>query len=118
MMKRLITGALSIVTALMLTACGEGFNGFDRVTEPFHYKHELQPGGRLTLDSGNGGIEITGWDQNQIEIAGEKFAPSKEGLERVKVQIQIDDGTVSIHTQRPSWFFDGFLWGELSDSRA
>src|SRR5690242_14317903 len=42
----------------------------------------------------------------------EKFAPSKEGLSRVKVQIQVDGGNVSIRTVRPTGMSTGSYGAE------
>jgi DUF4097 and DUF4098 domain-containing protein YvlB len=110
--KRLLSIPLLAGLILMLTACDD-LEGFHRETEPFHYSHSLEPGGHMSLDTGNGGIEISGWDRSEIEISGEKFAPSKEGLSRVKVQIQVDGGNVSIHTVRPTGMSTGSYGAEF-----
>jgi DUF4097 and DUF4098 domain-containing protein YvlB len=109
--KRWFEIGLLAAAALLLSACDD-LEGFHRESEPFHYNHELQPGGRMTLDSGNGNIEISGWDRKEIEVSGEKFAPSKDGLSRVKVQIQVDGNNVSIHTERPSGMSTGSYGAE------
>jgi hypothetical protein len=102
--RRLAAVAL-LAPILLLTSC-IGLGDFDRVTEDFHYSHDLQPGGRLDLETDNGAVEVTGWDQNRIEISGQKYAPSKEEMKQVKVVIQVDGNNVKIRTDHPrgsSW---------------
>ena len=97
--------AVALLAPMLLLASCAGLGGFDRVTEDFHYSHDLQPGGRLDLETDNGSVDITGWDQNRIEISGQKYARSKEELKQVKVVIQVDGNNVKIRTDHPhnSW---------------
>lgn len=98
-------GAIALLAPfLLLTSC-VGLGDFNRVTEDFHYSHDLQPGGQLDLETDNGAIDISGWDQNRIEISGQKYAPSKAELQHVKVVIQVDGNDVKIRTDHPrsSW---------------
>ena len=95
-----------------------GLGGFDRVTEDFHYSHDLQPGGRLDLETDNGSVDITGWDQNRIEISGQKYARSKEELKQVKVVIQVDGNNVKIPHRPSTRFMAQRVRSALSDPRA
>ena len=52
--------------------------GSERYTQDFHYSYALQPGGRLSVDNSNGSIEISGWDQDTIDISGTKYARTPE----------------------------------------
>jgi hypothetical protein len=102
--KRVAAVAL-LGPVLLLTSC-IGLGDFDRVSEDFHYSHDLQPGGQLDLETDNGAIDITGWDQNRIDISGQKYAPSKAELQQVKVVIQVEGDNVKIRTDHPrgsSW---------------
>jgi hypothetical protein len=101
---RRVAAAAVLVPVLLLTSCA-GLGDFARVTEDFHYSHDLQPGGQLDLETDNGSIDIAGWNQNRIEISGQKYAPSKEDLRNVKVVIQVDGNNVKIRTDHPrsSW---------------
>ena len=75
--------------ALQLVLVGCDFDGFDdaRLKEDFHYSYNLKPGGRLELENFNGSVEITGWDQDKVEISGTKYAPTKDLLDALKVDI-------------------------------
>ncbi|HLZ07925.1 MAG TPA: hypothetical protein VKT80_05005, partial [Chloroflexota bacterium] len=56
----------------------------------------------LSLESFNGQVEITGWDQNTIEINGIKYASTKEFLDEMKIDIGNSPDVVRIRTIRPS----------------
>jgi Uncharacterized conserved protein len=98
-------GTVAFLASAFLLASCVGLGNFDRVSEDFHYSHELPPGGQLDLETDNGAIDISGWDQNSIEISGQKYAPSKGELQNVKVVIRVDGNNVKIRTDHPrnSW---------------
>ena len=61
--------------------------GSERYTQDFHYSYPLQAGGRLTVENANGSIEISGWDQNTIDISGTKYARTAELRDLLKIEI-------------------------------
>ncbi|HTT64928.1 MAG TPA: DUF4097 family beta strand repeat-containing protein [Bryobacteraceae bacterium] len=76
--------------------------GSERYTQDFHYSYALQPGGRLSVDNSNGSIEISGWDQNTIDISGTKYARTPELRDALKIEIDHTADAVRIRTVRPS----------------
>lgn len=72
-----------------------------REEETFHYSYDFKPGGRLLLETFNGAVEISVWDQPKIEIDGARFASSKERLQEVKIDVSRGADSVSIRTVRP-----------------
>jgi len=78
------------------------FGGSERYTQDFHYAYPLQPGGRLSIENFNGSIEITGWDQNTVDISGTKYARTPELRDALKIEVEHDNGSVRIRTVRPS----------------
>jgi hypothetical protein len=68
----------------------------------FHYSYPLKPGGRLSLDSFNGSVEITGWDQDTVEIDGVQYASTREMRDAIKVDVVTTGDSVQIRTIRPS----------------
>ena len=56
----------------------EDFGGFERYHEDFHYSYPLKAGGRLAVDSFNGSVEVSVWDQETVDISGTKYARSQE----------------------------------------
>jgi DUF4097 and DUF4098 domain-containing protein YvlB len=78
------------------------------------------PGDRLTLDNVNGGIEISTWERNEIEIHAVKrtraalSSSAREALDRVTVDIRPDAAGVRVDTRHErsssgmlSWLFGG-----------
>src|SRR5260370_17787266 len=74
----------------------------DRFKADFHYSYTLNPGGTLSVDNFNGAVEISGWDQNTVEVNGTKYASSKEYLNDVKIDVSDSPGVIRIRTIRPS----------------
>ncbi len=87
----------------------EDFGGFGRFTKDFHYSYELKPNGRLSVESFNGTIELTGWDQPMVDISGTKSGPSPDAADSVKIEITNSPDSVSIRAVRPSELRGG--WG-------
>lgn len=100
------------VVVLSLAAGLLGFTGCDiddldiggseRYTQDFHYSYALQPGGRLTVDNSNGSVEISGWDQDTVDISGTKYARTPELRDALKIEVEHSADSVRIRTVRPS----------------
>ena len=102
MIKRAL--AIGIFTSLfVLLGCDiEEFTDSNRFKEDFHYSYDFRAGGRLSMDNFNGAIEISGWDQNKIDISGTKYAATQENLNAVKIDIVNSPNSVQIRTVRPT----------------
>ncbi|MGD1071724.1 MAG: DUF4097 family beta strand repeat-containing protein [Bryobacteraceae bacterium] len=100
--------AFALLTALLLSGCViDDFESSDRYQEDFHYTWDLQADGRVNAESFNGSIEITGWDQNKVEIFGTKFASTKEMLAAVKIDIHHTPEAIEIRAVKPSFRMGG-----------
>lgn len=87
----------------IFTACDfENFVQSDRYKEDFNYSYDLKPGGTVTLESLNGAVEITGWEKNEVQISGAKYASTQELLSSLKVDIMPSADSVRIRVVRPS----------------
>lgn len=97
---------LSLAAGLLgLVACDIedwDIGGSERYTQDFHYNYPLQPGGRLSVDNSNGSIEISGWDQDTVDISGTKYARTPELRDALKIEVDHTAGAVRIRTVRPS----------------
>ncbi len=92
--------------AMLLAGC-VGFGDWgnsDRYKEDFHYSYDLGPGSTVSLENFNGSVEVTGWDENRVEIDGTKYASREELLRALKVDVTPSSNYVSIRTNRPSMF--------------
>src|SRR5690349_20327370 len=58
-----------------------------RYREDFHYSYPQTGGGRISLENFNGSVEITGWDQNTVDVSGTKYAESRDLLNAVQIEV-------------------------------
>jgi DUF4097 and DUF4098 domain-containing protein YvlB len=72
-----------------------------RYKEDFHYSFNQGPGGHLDLQSFNGSIEITGWDQSTVDVSGTKYAEDESMLRAMRVTAVQEGNTVRVRTERP-----------------
>src|SRR5258708_16109578 len=71
-------------------------------SKEFNQSYPLQPGGTLELQNVNGGVEVKGWDRNEIEVHAVKTAKNKESdLERVSIEADAKPDAISIATRYP-----------------
>ena len=88
---------------LSLTACDiEDFNGGGRFTRDFHYSYPMATNGRLSVETFNGSVEITGWDQDTVDISGSKYGRTEAAADDLQVSIDHSANAVSIRVSRPS----------------
>jgi len=88
---------------LFMAGCDiEDFGSSDRFTADFHYSYPLKSGGKLSVESFNGSIEIAGSDQETVDISGVKYAGTQELLDAMKIDIVTTGDSVQIRTIRPS----------------
>lgn len=95
----LFSAALMALSSCYIEAIEDA--GSARFNEDFHQEHPMPPGGRLSVENVNGPVEITGWDQDRIEINGTKYASTKEALSRMKVETHNTSGMFEIRTVGP-----------------
>lgn len=87
---------------LLLCACALVFAGdSSRYREDFHYSYPQTAGGRFSLDNFNGSVEITGWDQNTVDISGTKYAESESLLHSMQIEASSSGNAVRVKTSRP-----------------
>jgi DUF4097 and DUF4098 domain-containing protein YvlB len=89
---------------LGLSACYvEDWGGsLQRYQKDFHYSYPLKSDGRVGIESFNGSVEITGWDQNTVDISGVKYGPSQEAADALKIDITDSPEEISVRAVRPS----------------
>jgi hypothetical protein len=101
----LLTGfcaGLVCLTGCDLADLGDWGGGAGRFTQDFHYAYPLKPGGRFSIENTNGAIEITGWSENSVEIAGTKYASTPELRDSIKIDVQASPDSIQVRTIRPS----------------
>lgn len=102
-MRRRMT-ILAVAAALsFLAGCDfEDFGSSERYTADFHHTYPLKSGGRISVENFNGSIEISGWDQDSVDISGVKYAATTELRDAIKIDIVTTGDTIHIRTVRPS----------------
>src|ERR1035441_6189953 len=91
------------VALLCLTACDiEDFGSFQRYQRDFHYSYPLKHGGSFSVEGFNGSVEISGWDQDSVDISGTKYGPTQEAADSLRIDVQNTLDEVSIRAVRPS----------------
>lgn len=96
--------ALLCAAALGLAACdieGESWGSSNRYKEDFSQTHPLAAGGRVFLENFNGSVDLLGWDRDQVEITGTKYASTQDVLDDMKIEVVADAGALRIRTIRP-----------------
>jgi DUF4097 and DUF4098 domain-containing protein YvlB len=84
-----------------LSACDfDDWGDSHRRTEEFHHSYPMAMGGRLSVENFNGSVEVYGWDKNEVEINGTKYASTKDALDDIKVDIAARAGSIEIRTIR------------------
>lgn len=100
-----LTSGLAAAVALasfLLTGCDAVLgDAWSRYQEDFHYSYPLSAGGRIEVENFNGPVEISGWDQNSVEISGTKYASTPERLKELRIDVAASANSVTVRTLRP-----------------
>jgi hypothetical protein len=92
-----------LLTALLsLTSCIVGVGDWERFSKDFHSSYPLKPGGRLSVETFNGSVDISGWDQSTVDISGTKYGPTQEEANNLRVDFDNNPEGVAIHVERPT----------------
>ena len=94
----LLAGCVGLLASCDLEAWGDS----TRYKDDFHQSYPLKAGGRLSVETFNGSVEVTGWDQETADISGTKYASTEDGLKALKVDIVTSGDSVRIRTVRPT----------------
>jgi len=102
-MRSLLFAPIAIAGLLVLSGCDiEDFGSFGRYSKDFHYSYPLKAGGRISIESFNGSVELSPWDQETVDVSGTKYGPTQEAADAVKVDVDNGPDSVSIRVVRPS----------------
>lgn len=70
-------------------------------TERFDKTYPVSASVRVSLSNVNGGVEVSGWDRNEVQVIATKRADSQEKLARLTVDVQASTDSVAIKTKLP-----------------
>jgi len=104
-MRQSLLAVCLCVGSLALTGCDfvdpSDWGSSDRFKEDISSTHKLNSGGRIVLESFNGGVEILGWDQDSVQVTGTKYASRESVMKDIKVDITSDPGALRIRVRKP-----------------
>jgi DUF4097 and DUF4098 domain-containing protein YvlB len=87
---------------IVLAGCDiEDFGGA-RFNRDFHYSYPLDGNGKVSIETFNGSIEVSGWDQDAVDISGTKYGPTQEIADDLQVAVDHTASAVSMRAVRPS----------------
>jgi len=97
---------LPLAPVLLLTGCVEfgDFGDSEAYKEDFHHTYPLDAGGSVSVETFNGSIELTGWEQNSVEVNGTKYASTRSALDSIKIDVSSPSGSVRVRASKLSDF--------------
>lgn len=97
----------SFAAAAMALLCGcdwldpSEWGQMQRYREPFSRTEKLAAGARVTLETFNGKLELSGWDREEASIEIVKYASREETLREMDVDIVNDGGSLRVRVRQP-----------------
>ena len=99
--------ALLVCSALagtvMLAGCDiDDFQGgWGRFSRDFHYHYPCAPDSHVSVETFNGSVEVSSWEENTIEIDGTKYGPTQTAADTLRIDIDRSSGSIAIRAVRP-----------------
>jgi hypothetical protein len=106
-MRRQYIIVLTLVLLLIVPASLSAFT----LKDTWHRSFDVREGVEFILANVNGGIEIEGWERNEIDV----LAEIKKLLEKLEFKVDAGPDLVEIRTDRPKIRQDGFLSAIFGD---
>ncbi len=100
---RLAFFLLAAVLPLQIGCDIEALADGDRYQDDFQYTYDLNPGGRVQLETFNGSVEVLSWEKPEIRITGTKYARNEQDMRDIRIEIQNSADSVRIRAIRPEF---------------
>jgi len=102
--RKSLLSALALAAGLLaLPACDVvDWGPSEKFSHDFHNAYPLNADGRLTVETFNGPVEVSGWDQNEIDISGTTYGPTQSAADNLRVDIDHQPDGVTIRVERPT----------------
>lgn len=75
--------------------------GWAEVREEFHKTVAMDADGNFSLSNINGGVKISAWDKNEVQIDAVKTASSDEKLREARIEVAGSGHSVDVETKYP-----------------
>jgi hypothetical protein len=93
--------AVLTVGGVLLLSNGILYAAGSKVQEETRQVFPLKPDGTLSLYNVNGGVEISTWDRDEVELVVNKVAKTKEDLDVVTIEIDNQPSRLTVQTKYP-----------------
>ncbi|MBV8170626.1 MAG: DUF4097 family beta strand repeat protein [Candidatus Eremiobacteraeota bacterium] len=87
--------ALALTSALALATWSQS------VSQSITSSYPIAAQGTLTVSTPNGDIHVTAWDGPTVEVAADKRATTKVELDKLKVDVNVENGNVYVKSEFP-----------------
>src|SRR5690242_342189 len=87
---------------LSLTACDIEDLNAARFTSDFHQSQPLNSAGKVSVESFNGAIEISTWEQDTVDISATKYASTQQMADDLEIRVDHSADSVSVRAVQPS----------------
>ncbi len=96
---------IGFLGAVAVVVLGMGFGSLQTLAsdyrEEFHKSYPFSADGRVSLKNINGGVTITAWDKNEVQVDAIKTANSQQKLNDAKIDIVAGSSAIDIRTKYP-----------------
>lgn len=69
--------------------------------EEFHKSYPITADARISLKNINGGVTITAWDKNEVQVDAVKTADSQSKLAEAKIEVTAGSSAIDLRTHYP-----------------
>ncbi len=99
---RFLFPAVLAAALVSLTGCDfDDIGGIGKFSRDFHYNYPINSRATLVLETFNGSVDISGWDQNTIDVNGTKYGRTQAEADDLQVTINHTPDEVTIRVVRP-----------------
>ncbi len=102
MLKNTIILSIIILTAAWVNTYSENLDVIKEKT------FQIQPGKNLKVDASSGGVSITSWDKNEVNI---KILGNEKTKDKMEFKFKNDDDEVEVIAKKKNWLSDWFSNG-------
>ena len=94
-----LLGTLAVVVLTLAASSLPASAGDYR--EEFHKSYPMSADGRVSLKNINGGVTVTAWDKNEVQVDAVKTADSQSKLAEAKIEVTAGSSAIDIRTHYP-----------------
>lgn len=83
---------------------GHDWDDEERFHEEFHHTYPLAANGEISLENVNGGVKISTWDRNEVQVDAVKYARTEDRLANIKIEVDSRPDELRLRTRFHSHF--------------